>query len=287
MRRALLIIMLMIPAVLLHAQDKTRTYSGNCSDLPFADFAISVEQAAGIRIFFNPAWTADIKVTGKWSNAAPLAVIDPVVAPFGLFCTADDEGNLIITRGYTVKHSFIREEGDTALMAMSDTVRTTTQNGHESEVITLGNPADLSQGGRVLLTGYVTNSATGEPISGASVQIRELGTGVMTNPEGYYLISVPRGSYLVEYRSLGSHDTFRNINIYTGGRVNLAMDERIIPIREAIVTASRREKLDRLESGVAKMNIMTIRLSPSSMGEADIIKSVLLTTGVQSDGEGS
>jgi hypothetical protein len=88
MRRALLIIMLMIPAALLRSQDKTRTYSGSCSDMPFADFAVSVERAAGIRIFFNPAWTADIRVSGKWSNAVPLAVIDPVVAPFGLFCTA-------------------------------------------------------------------------------------------------------------------------------------------------------------------------------------------------------
>ena len=287
MRRIVLIIMLMLPALLVRSQETGRTWSGSCSDEPFEAFAVSVERATGIRIFFNPAWTADIRVSGTWSNAVPLTVIDQVVAPYGLFCTADEEGNLIITRGYTVNHGFIREEGDTAMLAMTDTVRTAMQNGQESEVITLGNPADRSMAGRVLLTGYLTNSATGEPLSGASVQIRELGTGVMTNSEGYYLISVPRGSYLVEYRSLGSHDTFRNINIYTGGRVNIMMDERIIPIREAIVTASRREKLDRLESGVAKMNIMTIRLSPSSMGEADIIKSVLLTTGVQSVGEGS
>ena len=91
----------------------------------------------------------------------------------------------------------------------------------------------------------------------------------------------------MEYRWLGSHDTYRNVNLYSGGRVNIDMEERIIPIREAIVTASRREKLDRLESGMNRMNIMTIRLSPSSMGEADLIKSVLLMPGVQSVGEGS
>lgn len=287
MRSVTVILLLMVNAVLLRAQEKTGTYSGSCTDVPFETFAGSVERAAGIRVFFNPAWTADIRVSGEWENASPFSVIKTVIAPAGLFCAEDEAGNLIITRDHTLRRSFMREEGDTAVMAMADTVRTAVDGGHESESITLGNPADLRLGGRVLLSGVITSSATGEPLSGASVRIRELGIGVMTNPEGYYLISVPRGSYRVEYRSLGSHDTFRNVNLYTNGRVNIPLDERIIPIREAIVTASNREKLDRLESGMTKMNIMTIRLSPSSLGEADILKSVLLTTGVQSVGEGS
>jgi len=287
LRRLVIITALLTATVMLHSQTGARTFTGRCTDQPFETFAAAVERATGIRIFFIPAWTEDIRVSGQWEDALPLDVIQSVTAPFGLFCAEDGEGNLIITRHYTIRQSFLREAGDTAVMMMSDTVRTTMQSMLESEVITLGNQADLSLEGRVMLSGFITNSATGEPIAGASVQIRELGTGVMTNQEGYYLITAPRGSYRVDYRSLGSHDTYRNVNLYSGGRVNIAMDERIIPIREAIVTASRREKLDRLESGMTRMNIMTIRLSPSSMGEADIIKSVLLTPGVQSVGEGS
>ncbi len=259
MRNVILIMFLLLLAPLARGQVKTGTFSGSYSGVPFDTLALAVERKAGIRVFFNPSWTVDIRVSGAWENALPFAVIDRVVSPAGLFCTEDEEGNIIITRNFTVRRSFMREAGDTAVMAMTDTVITAAKSLLEGEVITLGNPADIRLGGKVILSGFVTNSDTGEPIQGASVQVRELGTGVMTNPEGYYVITLPRGSYRLEYRSLGSHDTFRSVNLYAGGRINIAMEEKIIPIREAIVTASRREKLDRLESGMTRMNIQTIR----------------------------
>ena len=45
--------------------------------------------------------------------------------------------------------------------------------------------------------------------------------------------------------------------------------------------------LQRFEVGAEKINITSFRLLPTSMGESDIIKSVLLIPGVQSVGEGS
>jgi len=287
LKKLVFILTLSVQLTLISAQETVPLYTGRPVKMPFEEFVVSLEQQTGIRVFFNPDWTSDLTVTGEWGNATPESVISMVVGPRGLFCTEDETGDLIITKGFVIRRDFSRSEGDTAIMAMTDTVRTVTVHGTESEVITFGNHADRNMEGRVMLSGYITNDATGEPIAGASVQIRELGTGVMTNQDGYYLLSAPRGSYKVDYRSLGSHDTYRNINLYSGGRINISMAERIIPIREAVVTASRREKLDRLESGMARMNIMTIRLSPSSMGEADLIKSILLMPGVKSVGEGS
>jgi CarboxypepD_reg-like domain/TonB-dependent Receptor Plug Domain len=210
-----------------------------------------------------------------------------IVSPRGLFCFEDLNGNIVITSGYTVHSNFSYGEGEKTLLTMADTSRTVAYIGLESEVITFGNPADKRLEGRVLLSGFIINDATGEPIAGVSVQIRELGAGVMTNQDGYYLMSVPRGSYKITYRSLGSHDTYRNVNLYGGGKLNISMAERVIAIREAVVTASRKDKLERLESGMARMNIMTIRLSSSSLGEADLLKSVLLMPGVQTVGEGA
>jgi hypothetical protein len=282
-----LISVLWLSALLLQAQEKVVTYSGAFTGAPFDTLASDIETTLGIHVFYNPSWTGDIMVSGRWHDDTPLKVIEAVVSPRGLFCMEDEDGNIIITKNYTVKRSFLPDDGDSTVMAIADTAITYTASLLEGEVITLGNPANLGLGGNVLLSGFITNSATGEPLQGASVMIAELEKGVITNQDGYYLVSLPRGSYRVEYRSLGSHDTFRNVNLYSGGRINISMEERIIPIREAIVTASRREKLERLESGMARMNIMTIRLSPSSLGEADLIKSVLMMPGVQSVGEGS
>lgn len=287
MKKLAVTLILSLTVTLLPAQEKGRPYSGQPAGLPFLDFVDTLESETGIRIFFKEDWIDDLTVTGVWENALPMQVIDRIVSPRGLYCFKDQSGNIIITKGYRIRPDFSDDSTDLSVMVMTDTLKTVSLNDSESDVITFGSPGDRSREGRVYLSGFISNDATGQPIPGASVFIRELGLGVMTNQDGYYSLSAPRGSYKVEYRSLGSHDTYRNINLFSSGKTNIALTERIIPIKEAVVTASRREKLDRLESGMAKMNIMTIRLSPSSLGEADLIKSVLLLPGVQSVGEGS
>lgn len=48
------------------------------------------------------------------------------------------------------------------------------------------------------ITGLVFNSLTNEPISGANVTVIELGTTVVTGPDGIYEVSVPPGTYTLE-----------------------------------------------------------------------------------------
>ena len=287
MKRATVILILTMTVIMLPAQEKVRFYSGQPSGVPFSSFVAILESETGVRIFYKDEWVDGLTVTGSWEMASPLEVIGMIIAPRGLYCFDDRSGNIIITRGYRVRTDFSVDSTDQSVQYVTDTIKTASLGGKESDVITFGRPADRNLEGRAYLSGYVTNDATGEPIPGVSVYIRELSLGAMTNNDGYYSLSAPRGSYKVEYRSLGSYDTYRNINLWSNGRINIALVERVIAIKEAVVTASRREKLDRLESGMTKMNIMTIRLSPSSLGEADLIKSILLMPGVQSVGEGA
>ena len=71
------------------------------------------------------------------------------------------------------------------------------------------------------------------------------------------------------------------------GELNLEMTGVLIPLKEAVITAEKDITLQRLEVGVEKINITSFRLMPTSMGESDITKSVLLIPGVHSVGEGS
>ena len=78
-----------------------------------------------------------------------------------------------------------------------------------------------------------------------------------------------------------------NVNLYGPGELNVEMNSMLIPLKETIVSAQKNVIFQRFEVGVEKVNITSFRLMPTSMGEADIIKSVLLIPGVQSVGEGS
>ena len=51
------------------------------------------------------------------------------------------------------------------------------------------------------LSGYVTDSKSGEALIGVKVFIPELNKGAITNTYGFYSLTVNAGVYLVEFRS--------------------------------------------------------------------------------------
>src|SRR5512140_3061266 len=78
-----------------------------------------------------------------------------------------------------------------------------------------------------------------------------------------------------------------NMSLYGAGELNVDMSSVLIPLKETIISAQKSVTLQRFEVGAEKININSFKLLPTSMGESDIIKSVLLIPGVQSVGEGS
>ncbi len=54
-----------------------------------------------------------------------------------------------------------------------------------------------------------------------------------------------------------------------------------------MVTARKSDALRRIETGFEKVNMATFRLMPSSLGETDILKNILLLPGVKTVGEAS
>lgn len=69
--------------------------------------------------------------------------------------------------------------------------------------------------------------------------------------------------------------------------MNVEMKSTLIPMKGVIVSAQKNLTLQRFEVGAEKINIASFRLMPTSLGESDLQKSILLIPGVQSVGEGS
>ena len=139
----------------------------------------------------------------------------------------------------------------------------------------------------VELSGYITNRDTREAVAGVTVFNQKLSVGTTSNQHGFYTLSLPRGSHLIQFTFIGMKEKSVNVNIYGNGEMNIEMNSVLIPLKETVISAQRDMVLQRYEVGVEKINISSFRLLPTSMGESDIIKSVLLIPGVQSVGEGS
>ena len=83
--------------------------------------------------------------------------------------------------------------------------------------------AFAAQAQRFTVSGYVTDSATGEALIGASVFIQELNKGVPTNNYGFYSATLDQGDYTFIVRYIGYADVQRMVHLTADVKINLLL----------------------------------------------------------------
>lgn len=271
----------------LYSQDKFSIEPHDFYDLTFPDFAASAEKLLPVRFFFDEASVSGLRITDH--NCHNLkCLLDELFKGRSLFYLFEESGNIIISSDFAiyVPGSFAQQDSDLLAPGLSQGQDDPGQNIAADNFI-VGNPAEKSRAGSVILSGYIKNSDNKEPVHGVTIYAPELSAGTISNEHGYYTLSLPRGTHQIRYSFIGMKERKINLSLYGQGELNVYMKNVLIPLKETVVSANKNLILQRYEAGVEKMNMTSFRLLPTSMGESDIIKSMLMIPGVLSVGEGS
>ncbi|AKQ46048.1 TonB-dependent receptor [Rufibacter radiotolerans] len=143
---------------------------------------------------------------------------------------------------------------------------------------------------RVTLSGTLRSGATGETLIGAAVTIEGTTTGVETNVNGNYALSVLPGTYRIQFSYLGFQTQTRELTLSSNTRLDIELLESSTTISEVVVESERNSFQERLSTPQMSMETLSSReakLLPALFGEVDIIKTLQLKPGIQSGGEGS
>ena len=127
-----------------------------------------------------------------------------------------------------------------------------------------------------MISGYVRDAETGEPVMGANISIDTIRAFKSTDPFGYYNLTIPTGRHTIHISSAGMKDTRRQLMVYGDGNFNIELEEFIASLRTVIVSAEKTSNTRDVEMGVSKLKIQTIKQVPVVFGEVDVLK-VLLT----------
>jgi hypothetical protein len=289
--RGKLKILLFIIIVLFYAgkaeAQKNLKIEFNFSGMTFSDFAAKAESQNNLRFFFMDEWVSDIRL-GEYREPVLLSdLLTELFSSRSLYYYIDDAGNVFITKSFAIKVNGNEASPGINFIPSSNFSDQSSKQTSASSIIDIGNPADRNKPGNAALTGYITNSDTREPVAGVTVFNQKLSSGTITNQYGYYSLSMPRGPQQLQFTFIGMKEKSVNINLNGSGEMNIEMNSTLTPLKETVVSADRNMVLKRYEIGAEKINITSFRLLPTSMGESDIIKSVLLLPGVQTVGEGS
>jgi hypothetical protein len=270
----------------LKAQEKYKLPS-NFRNISFTDFVTRVENILPVKFFYMDEWVNDLKL-GDYPDCTTLScIMDNVLKGTSLYYYIDDSGDVVITNQYAVKVSASSVEKSSKFLPPTDYTSTGENQTAGNASVEIGNLADKNKPGNVTISGYITNQETKEPVPGVTVFIQKLSLGAISNEYGYYTLTLPRGIHIVQFSFIGMRNKTINLNLYGAGELNVDMKSVLIPLKETVVSAQKSVTLQRFEVGAEKINITSFKLLPTSMGESDIIKSVLLLPGVQSVGEGS
>ena len=141
---------------------------------------------------------------------------------------------------------------------------------------------------KLTINGYVRDASNGEALIGATVYVKEINNGVVTNVYGFYSITLDPGAYTVNYSYVGYTTQSRNISLTKNQEVNIDLVIESEQLEEVVVTAEREQaNMENMEMSTNKLDIRTILKVPTFMGEADVFRSILLLPGVSTVGEGA
>ena len=142
---------------------------------------------------------------------------------------------------------------------------------------------------KIVLSGYVREAGSGEPLNGAVVFTADMKTGVSANSAGFYSIEVAAKEQVIKCSYAGY--TTAEFTITPKGK-NLKHDFLLEEDREMLEAAkvfskSKREQLTLPQLGKETVTADIIKKVPALMGEADVIRVIQMLPGVQTPSEGS
>lgn len=142
---------------------------------------------------------------------------------------------------------------------------------------------------RHTISGTVSDATTGETLIGASITVAELpGTGVTTNSYGYFSLTLPDGKYSFEFSYLSFDTKILKLNFTENKQVVIKLESASTELQDVVITArSKNYNITSSDIGMEKLEVKQISKIPVIFGEADIMKTLKLTPGIKSAGEGS
>ncbi|HLP74286.1 MAG TPA: TonB-dependent receptor [Bacteroidales bacterium] len=266
---------------------KSYTQGLDFDNATFGEFAERAEGIFKVRFFYDEAALKDLRITSRGCKTIS-CVLDVAFNGKALFYLIEESGNVIITSGYGiyVPGGSMARDSDFLVPGIYPGLNDSGE-GAINISVEVGNPAEKNKPGNVLLSGYVRNTDTNEPVQGVTVYVRKLSAGTVTNQFGFYSLALPRGSHSVQFSFIGMRQKQVSLKLYGEGELNVDMKSVLVSLKETVVSAGKSMTMQRFETGSERISISSFRLLPTSMGESDIMKSMLMIPGVVSVGEGS
>ncbi len=249
----------------------------------------NIEAQSDYYFYYDESKLNILQVSMDVRNQPLRSVLDQVFRDTEYTYAIDRRHRVFITRGQAIITTLPSDRPDDN--ALTYEAPTSEQEKilatAESKLYEIGPRRVRIPPGNSTISGYVRNAATGEPIIGAAVYIDKPQIGVTTDVFGFYTLSIPRGKQRLRVRSIGMRETFRQVILYSDGKLDIEMLESVTALKEIKVKAGQDANIASSQMGQVKLTVKTLKQIPTVMGESDLLRAVMTLPGIKSVGESS
>ncbi len=280
---------------LIALSQETKKVTAEFSDAHIAAFVQTLEQQTGYHFYYDAVKFDSVRINLSVTNQPLTSVLEQAFANTEYHFAIDTEQKTVfLTRNFIIKTTlpqgfFARKTGDSLHADIAgdygDKKKVKVDASIENKLFEIGIKNNAT--GKVTLAGYIRNSKSGEPVTGASIFLENSSLGTSTDQYGYYSLVINKGRYVMNIQGIGMKDTKRRVQVNADGKFNIDMEETVTSLKEVIVSAQKVANVRKVAMGMEKLNIKNIKQMPSLFGEADVLRAVTTLPGVKTVGEAS
>jgi hypothetical protein len=282
-------------------QEHDNLITGNFQNATFNEFVKKVEVQTDFHFYYEAAQFDSLAITLSVKEAHLPSVLDRVFTNTNWHYLVDKNNNVFITRGFEIAadlpYGFFNGETDTTgvtakrkteqVSALSKPQKVSHEILIENKLFEIGIKRNEAPKGKVNIAGYIRDAQNGEAISGALIYIDHPHIQVNSDQFGYYSMILPAGGHTLNIIAPGMFDTKRQMMLYSDGKFDIEMDEKILKLKEVVVEAGKEKNVRSTTMGMDQLKMNAVKQIPAVLGEVDVLRAVLSLPGVKSVGEAS
>ncbi len=288
MKKLLLSIFFICMVFLAFGQSQEEKITGVFAQMNFERFASALEKQTSYQFYFRQKDVKDLKVNLQVTEASLPNILNEVFTDTDLKYTIDSNKGVWISLNSRMQMNFssdffeIKERSENENRG-TDSVDRFARN----KLYTIGKQGDNPGSSTATISGIVRSIENGEPMVGAIVLEKVDFNQIVTGPDGYYELTLPKGRHTLVVQNIGGFQEQRQINLLGDGKLDMLIAETVLSLDEVVVSSGALSNIQKLDMGVQSISIDEVKRLPAVLGEVDLVRGILTMPGVNTVGEAS
>ncbi|HUS02986.1 MAG TPA: TonB-dependent receptor [Chitinophagaceae bacterium] len=296
LRSILLLLFILVCSVVSGQERKAELISVNLKNVSIDNLVLDIEQKTSYHFYYDRTQFDSLTITIAADQQPVDEVLKQVFKKTNFYAAMDADHHVFLTRGETISTGFPSAKSyespdslkrSVALFAEKDKNNSAIKPFAENKVYEIGIRTNTIKEGKATLSGYIYSATTNEPLAGASINMEDGRTAAITDQQGYYSFTLPKGRHVLTIKSPGKKTAKRQLVAYANGTLPIELEDEVKMLKEVIVSSQKDRNVNTPQMGMERLTIKTIKQVPTVFGEADVLRVIQTLPGVKSVGEAS